>query len=330
MAYLEIRSLTKQYQNDIVLNEIDIELEQGETMSILGRSGTGKTTLLRTIAGILKEDAGDIFINGENVRGRPAESRPVVMMFQKPLLFPHMNAADNTAYGLKVKKVPAKRRRQEAELFLEKVGLAGFGKKFPAECSGGEQQRISLARALIVKPRLLLMDEPFSHLDSELRRSMRLWVKEVLKEEGVTALFVTHDREEAEQMGDKMAVLGEGKILQSGLSEELYRRPIHPIAASLASEGFFTQKGEFVPLAAVKTEAPAEACRTFCAVLQEERQAYGLQFYNYYLKEEKVVIALRNEHHSAVPGEEVTLYAPVRSLLFSEDTPGIGAEGEET
>ncbi|RKD73233.1 iron(III) transport system ATP-binding protein/putative spermidine/putrescine transport system ATP-binding protein [Sinobaca qinghaiensis] len=329
MAYLEIQSLTKQYKNEIVLNKVDIKLERGETMSILGRSGTGKTTLLRTIAGIVKEDDGDIFINGENVKEKPAEDRPVVMMFQKPLLFPHMNAADNTAYGLKVKKVPSGKRRQEAEKFLEKVGLAGFGDKFPAECSGGEQQRISLARALIVKPKLLLMDEPFSHLDSELRRSMRLWVKEVLKEEGVTALFVTHDREEAEQMGDKLAVLGDGEILQSGLAEELYRRPAHPIVASLASEGFFTKEGAFVPLAAMSTKETTQPSRAFRAVIMEERQAYGLRFYNYYLKEEEVVIALQDESGTAVPGNETVLYAPASSLLFSEHTGLLRAEGEK-
>jgi ABC-type Fe3+/spermidine/putrescine transport system ATPase subunit len=197
----------KAFNDQIVFDQVRLEMKQGEILSLVGPSGTGKSTLLRCIAGLEQLTLGQIYIEGIDVTNLQANKRPVVMMFQQTLLFPHMTVLENVTYGLKMRKVKKKRRNEEGMELLEKVEMAKYANYYPYECSGGQQQRIALARALITKPKLLLLDEPFSSLDTDLRSSIRDWVRRLLKEEEITAIFVTHDKEESMIMGDLVAVM---------------------------------------------------------------------------------------------------------------------------
>lgn len=215
-----------------MLHPVRLAIREGEFFSLLGPSGCGKTTLLKLVAGLLEADGGEIWIGDKNLTNVPPESRQFAMVFQQSLLFPHKNIEDNVAFGLKMQKVDKKQRLKAARNMLEHVGLSGFGSRFPDELSGGQQQRVALARALVANPRVLLMDEPFSALDPGLREEMRELLSRIQKEFCVTVLFVTHDRDEAFELSDRIAVMGEGKLQQVGSARELYERPETTTVAS--------------------------------------------------------------------------------------------------
>ena len=244
--YVTCNRLSKAYDGKLVLDAVDLEMEQGEIVSLIGSSGIGKSTLLRCIAGFEKADDGSIIIDEQEVTHMPAERRPVVMIFQQPLLFPHMTVIENITYGLKVQKINKNDYLKKGFTLLDKIEMDDYASKYPYELSGGQQQRVALARALIVRPKLLLLDEPFSSLDSDLRASMRDWVKGLLKKENITAIFVTHDKEEAMIMGDTVAIINNLRIEQIGKPLEVYSQPKTPFVAEFFSNGLMLPNGTFI------------------------------------------------------------------------------------
>lgn len=233
-----------------VLGPIDLSIREGEFFSLLGPSGCGKTTLLKLAAGLLEADSGEVRYGDSNLTAVPPEARRFSMVFQQPLLFPHMTVAENTAFGLKMQGVGKKERLAKAEDMLDHVGLKGFHNRFPDELSGGQQQRVALARALVANPRVLLMDEPFSALDPSLRGEMRKLLGTIQKDLNVTVLFVTHDREEAFELSDRIGIMSDGRLLQVGMDKELYEKPASTkIAAFLGMKNIIPGKisnGRFV------------------------------------------------------------------------------------
>lgn len=232
MSDLRIINLEKQYgqapqknNSGFSLKPVELTISEGEFFSLLGPSGCGKTTLLKLVAGLVQPDAGEIWIGDANVTAVPPEARRFAMVFQQSLLFPHMTVEDNVAFGLKMQKIGKKQRLAQAHDMLMHVGLDGFGNRFPDQLSGGQQQRVALARALVSSPRVLLMDEPFSALDPGLREEMRELLSRIHKEFRVTVLFVTHDREEAFHLSDRIGVMSEGRLLQIGKARDIYEQP---------------------------------------------------------------------------------------------------------
>ena len=232
---MRLAGLRKCYGDVVALDGLDLEVEPGTTCALLGPSGCGKTTTLRLIAGLEDADAGSVEIGGETVstpgRSVPPERRRIGMVFQDYALFPHLDVAANVSYGLGRRPDPAR----GAEI-LETVGLGGLGGRYPHELSGGQQQRVALARALATGPRAVLLDEPFSNLDAGLRERVREEVREILAAQGMTAVFVTHDQEEALSVADQVAVVNEGKVEQAGTPEEVYARPRNRWIASFLGE----------------------------------------------------------------------------------------------
>jgi len=223
--YLELKNLHKRFDKEPVVNDLNLSLEKGQLLCILGGSGCGKTTTLNMIGGFLTPDAGTIHLDGMDITNLPPERRPVATVFQSYGLFPHMTVLQNVIYGLKFKgykKADAKKKGFE---YLEMVGLQDYANKRIHEISGGQQQRTALARALIVEPKLCLLDEPLSNLDAALRVKMRSELKTIQRELGITMVFVTHDQEEALLLSDKMAIMEQGKLVQFGAPEEIFRNP---------------------------------------------------------------------------------------------------------
>ena len=222
---LEIQNLAVKLQNQPILRGVSLAVEEGEFISLLGPSGCGKSTLLKTVAGILPPASGKVFLGGEEITALPAYRRGTVIVFQDMRLFPNMTAAENVAFPLKMQGVEKAKRLQTASELLKKVQLPGLDGRRVSEMSGGQQQRVALARALAARPKLLLLDEPFSSLDENLREEMRSLVLELHREFRMTTVLVTHDREEALAMSNRVAVMSEGEILQVDTPEEIYRHP---------------------------------------------------------------------------------------------------------
>lgn len=202
-----------------------LEVGKGEFFGLVGKSGCGKTTLLKIIAGLMTPDEGSIYLQEKEITGLAAEKRGIAMVFQQDRLFPYMNILENVAFGLKMKGLSKKERYQRSSVFLSAVGLSGFENRYPLELSGGQRQRIAIARALVTTPPLVLMDEPFSALDPNLRKEMRDLVLDLHREYGMTILFITHDRDEAFYLFQRMAVMKEGKIIETGSPRKLYESP---------------------------------------------------------------------------------------------------------
>lgn len=237
-ARLVFEDIHHHYHNRETVRGISLTAEPGEVLCLLGPSGSGKTTLLRIAAGIEAQTSGRILMNDREIAGPavflPPERRGVGLMFQDFALFPHMCVLDNVRFGLTA--LPRAAAETEAQRALERVGLAHYARKFPHELSGGEQQRVALARALAPRPSVLLMDEPFSGLDSRLKDSIRADTLTILRQTRASAIVVTHDAEEAMRMGDRIALLRDGRLVQVGTAEELYLRPKDLFAAAFFSE----------------------------------------------------------------------------------------------
>jgi spermidine/putrescine transport system ATP-binding protein len=226
-SVIEFRKVSKRFGEVVAVADNDLAVRSGEFLSILGPSGCGKTTSLRMMAGFEQPTSGEVFIRGENVTGVPAYRRPVNMVFQHYALFPHLSVADNVSYGLRQRK-PAPERAEIARAVdeaLAMVRLSGFGNRRTHELSGGQQQRVALARALINRPAVLLLDEPLAALDRKLRRDMQIELQNLQRDVGITFLLVTHDQEEALSMSDRVCVMRDGRIVQTGSPRELYDRP---------------------------------------------------------------------------------------------------------
>ena len=222
---VQIRGAYKQFGSNVVLNGIDLDVKQGELLTMLGPSGCGKSTTLNMIAGFLDADAGQVFIKGKDVTKTPPYKRDLGMVFQTYSLYPHMTVYDNLCFGLKLRKVSKSEQEKKVSRSLELVKMSGLENRYPRELSGGQRQRVAIARALVVEPELLLLDEPLSNLDAKLRHELRAEIKRLQKEIGVTTIFVTHDQEEALSMSDRIVVMNGGKIEQISSPTEIYNFP---------------------------------------------------------------------------------------------------------
>ena len=237
MPILTVQGVTKLFKDVKALDDVSFEFEKG-ILSFLGPSGCGKTTLLRSIAGLEVPDTGSIYI-ADKVQTSiergiliPPYSRAIGFVFQNYALWPHMTVFKNVSFGLKLRKTPAGEIERKVMSSLELVGLKGREQRYPSQLSGGQQQRVALARSLALEPRLILLDEPLSNLDAKLREEMRVELKRLIKKVGISALYVTHDQEEAFTISDAVVVMDGGKILQYGAPDEIYNRPAHPFVAS--------------------------------------------------------------------------------------------------
>ena len=222
---LEIKNLSVHLDEQPILQNVSLEVRDGEFVSLLGPSGCGKTTMLKTIAGLLPVGSGEIFLGDQEVSKVPTHKRGAVVVFQDLRMFPHMTAVENVAFPLKMQGIPKKERLKTAAQFLKKVHLEGREDQPVAKMSGGQQQRVALARALAAQPKLLLLDEPFSALDENLREDMRVLVKCLQQELGVTTVLVTHDRGEALSMSDRVALMFDGQMVQYDVPEAIYTHP---------------------------------------------------------------------------------------------------------
>ena len=218
-------SVVKKFGAVTALKNLDLTIEPGKLVTLLGPSGCGKTTTLRLIAGLEMATSGSIHIGGEDVTHLTATYRKVSMVFQSYALFPHMTVRENVAYGLTVKSMPKREAAEKAEHGLELVGLSGFGDRLPSELSGGQQQRVAVARAIVLEPEVLLLDEPLSNLDAKLRRHVREEIRQIQQRLGLTAVYVTHDQEEAMAVSDRIIVMKNAEIAQEGSPGDLYEAP---------------------------------------------------------------------------------------------------------
>ena len=236
MGYLKLNNLTKKYGDFTAVSNINIDLEKGEMVALLGGSGCGKTTILRMIAGFIEPNEGTVEIDGNVMNKIPAYKRNVGIFFQNYALFPHMTVFDNVAFSLKLKKLPKDEIKKKVEDILELVKLVGLGERYPRELSGGQQQRVALARALVMEPNVLLLDEPLSNLDAQLRIEMQVEIKRIQRHLGLTTIIVTHDQEEALTMSDTIVVMNQGYIQQMGSPEQIYNEPENAFVADFIGE----------------------------------------------------------------------------------------------
>src|SRR6202171_3595482 len=225
MSLLVLQSISKRYDSTAAVNSVSLEVERGEFFGLLGPSGCGKTTTLRMIAGLEKPDSGTIDFDERDITRLTPEARGFGMVFQNYALFPHLNVFDNVAFGLRARRKAKPEIAERVALALELVQLPAYEKRNVAELSGGQQQRVAIARAIAIEPALLLFDEPISNLDVTLREETRGELRELVSRLGLTAVYVTHDQEEAFALCDRISVMSEGKILQTGTPRELYERP---------------------------------------------------------------------------------------------------------
>ena len=269
MALLELQNITAGYDKNIILKNFNISVEKGEFVSLLGSSGCGKTTCLRLIAGFADPMDGKILFSGKDYTNVPLHKRNFGFVFQSYALFPHLTVFDNVAFGLKMRKVDKETIKKEVMEMLKVVDLEGFENRYPREMSGGQRQRVALARALVIKPELLMFDEPLSNLDAKLRVKMRVEIRRLQQKLGFTAIYVTHDQEECFAISDKVAIMNKGVIEQMDTPSEIYNKPkTEFIARFVGFENFFdltrTGKCEFALANGTKIRTGADHAAGAC------------------------------------------------------------------
>jgi iron(III) transport system ATP-binding protein len=289
---LRLNSLTRRFGDTVAVDALSLEVAEGEFLTLLGPSGCGKTTTLRMIAGFEHPTSGRVVIAGRDVTALKPQKREVGMVFQNYALFPHLNVWDNVEFGLRSRGVSRAEAKPKVERALALVEMEGYGTRKVQALSGGQQQRVALARALAPEPPLLLLDEPLSNLDAALRERTRAELRALLKRLGMTAVFVTHDQEEAFALSDRIAVLNRGELQQLGTPEELYVRPANPFVAG------FLGRANFIPAYAESADGDTLACRLAAGPVWRARTPAGFV---------------------APPGTAVRLMARPETLRISRD-----------
>ena len=280
MARLELIDLSKRYGDHAVVAGVTLDVADGEFLVLLGPSGCGKTTTLRMIAGLVEPSGGATRIGGADVTWLPPWRRNTGMVFQSYALFPHMTVADNVAFGLEMRRLPKPEIEARAREALRLVRLEGFASRQPRQLSGGQQQRVALARALAIRPDVLLLDEPLSNLDAKLREEVRVEIRELQRQLGLTTIMVTHDQEEALTVADRLVVMAEGEIRQIGTQRDLYERPADRFVAGFVGrstflEGRITAPGQFETGGGLKLKCRDGAPGAASLLLRPERLHLG-------------------------------------------------------
>ncbi len=286
---ISLRGIRKSFDDTQVLKGLDLDVAQGEFLTLLGPSGCGKTTTLRVLAGLERPDAGRIFLNGEDITALPPEKRPLNTVFQNYALFPHLNVEKNIAYGLKMTGCKRDEIAGRVEEMLDLMRLSGFEKRMPSQLSGGQRQRVAIARALVLSPELLLLDEPLGALDLQLRRQMQTELKDIQGRLKIAFIYITHDQEEALNMSDRIALMRDGNFVQIGTPQELYDKPRTTFAAQFIGQtnllhGVLTaKKGSKSVMEAGGLSIPCVADERFsvgdpvCLSVRTERLHFSLQ-----------------------------------------------------
>jgi sulfate transport system ATP-binding protein len=260
-----LTDLTKRYNEHLVVNRVSLDIRDGELFVLLGGSGSGKSTVLRMIAGLTTPDAGTIELNGRDVTYLPPQARGTGFVFQNYSIFRHMTVLENVEFGLRIRKTKSNERRRRAEELLDLVGLAGLGARYPSQLSGGQQQRVALARALAYQPTVLLLDEPFGALDVKIRSQLRASLKEIQRQLKITTILVTHDQEEAFELADRIGVMDTGRLVEVGTSETLYHQPHTEFTATFIGGGNVLvgrKERDSIRLGSAALPLPADAAQT--------------------------------------------------------------------
>ncbi|HEX6221146.1 MAG TPA: ABC transporter ATP-binding protein [Acidimicrobiia bacterium] len=303
-----LSNVTKRFGEEVVaVDEIDLEIGDGEFFSLLGPSGCGKTTTLRMIAGLEFPTEGSVRIFGEEMGIRPPNKRPVNTVFQSYALFPHMSVFDNVAFGLRMSGIEGSEVDRRVNEAIELVRLSGMGKRSSRQLSGGQQQRVALARALVNRPKVLLLDEPLGALDLKLRQAMQLELKDIQQEVGITFIYVTHDQQEALTMSDRIGVMSRGKLLQVGPSEEIYESPANRFVAEFIGETNFIE-GEVT--------APGEVKLSNGTLVKARTHSEPGSAVTLTLRPEKLNI---NAPDTAVPPDRCSLEGKVHRRIYYGD-----------
>ncbi|MGL5417121.1 MAG: spermidine/putrescine ABC transporter ATP-binding protein [Clostridium sp.] len=295
---LEIKGINKKYDDNVVLNNLNLNIKKNEFLTLLGPSGCGKTTTLKIIAGFETADSGVVMFGNENLASIPPHKRPVNTVFQKYALFPHMNVFENIAFGLKIKKVPKDIIKKKVTEMLKLVALPGFEKRNIDSLSGGQQQRVAIARALVNEPKVLLLDEPLGALDLKLRKEMQIELKKIQQRLGITFIFVTHDQEEALTMSDTIVVMNKGIIQQMGTPQDIYNEPSNAFVADFIGESNIVD-------GIMHDDFKTEFCNKVFTTLDKDFE-----------KNEPVDVVIRPEDIQMVKPSSDTLNGIVNSVIF--------------
>ena len=320
MPFLSLNNLSKNYGATRAADQVSLAVEAGEFFGLLGPSGCGKTTTLRLVAGLEEADEGTIELDGRDITRVPAERRGFGMVFQNYALFPHLNVAENVAFGLRVRGLPKADVTRKVSAALELVQLAGYERRRIEELSGGQQQRVAIARAVAIEPKLLLFDEPLSNLDAALRGRTRTELRELVRRLNLTALYVTHDQEEAFAVCDRICVMGAGRVLQTGTPRELYERPANVQVARFLGQNNL--------IGAARLTSNRERVARFKTVDGGHTLNVNVEASSLPPIDQTCVLAVRPEHLrlSKAPGDtdgENVLRAVVKEVSFTGATTGV-------
>jgi spermidine/putrescine transport system ATP-binding protein len=320
-AALRLAGISKRYGGVTAVDGIDLEVREGEFLTLLGPSGCGKTTTLGLIAGFFPPSAGEIYLKGRPVAGLPPFKRDIGVVFQDYALFPHMSAGENVAFGLRMRNLPGNEIAQRVKQALDLVQLGGLAERRPLELSGGQRQRVALARALVIRPAVLLLDEPLSNLDLKLREEMRVEIAGLQRRLGITTVFVTHDQGEALVMSDRIAVMNAGRIEQLGRPAEIYEKPATRFVAEFIGRmNFFARDGKVVAIRPERARLSREKPDSGFARRGTVRNVLylGASFeYHLDLEGERALVEAPNEGGASKfkAGEAVWFSAPPESCL---------------
>lgn len=315
---LEIVDLTKKYGNFTAVDNISLEIKEGEFLTFLGGSGSGKSTTLLAIAGFLEPTDGEILLSGNSIINRPPHKRNIGMVFQQYSLFPHMSIFDNVAFPLKMRKVNKQEIKRRVKEMLELVELEQFSSRKPSQLSGGQQQRVALARALVFEPNILLMDEPLAALDKKLRETMQLEIRRLHERLGLTIVYVTHDQEEALKLSDRIAIFNHGKIEQVGTPAELYDKPNSKFVAQFLGD---SNVFESVVTTCTDTELKLRVEDSFDIVVERSQ---------YYSVGEKVQIIVRPEKMKLSKQKSInSIQSRVKEIIYLGESNRYILEGKE-